>query len=112
MKEREDAEKPGGAKRKSRSNTEKVCPLSSNRLLSHGRKIRHSIYKDVGGGPARPGPNGNSAMFVIEADREKHLMVISYSQRVTSEEARAAGVRVRELLLHFKPGFRVLTDMR
>ena len=51
-------------------------------------------------------------MFVIEANREKRLLVISYSQRVTAEEARAAGVRVRELLPHFKPGFRVLTDMR
>ena len=51
-------------------------------------------------------------MFVIEADRSKRLMVISYSARVTAEEAKRAGARVRELLADFNPGFRVLTDMR
>src|SRR5438105_10945252 len=51
-------------------------------------------------------------MYAVELDQSKRLLVISASQRVTAEQARMAGERVRELLQDVAPGFRVLADYR
>src|SRR5438105_10856556 len=51
-------------------------------------------------------------MYAVELDQSKRLLVISASQRVTAEQARMAGERVRELLQDVAPGFRVLADFR
>ena len=51
-------------------------------------------------------------MYAVELDQSKRLLVISGSQRVTAEQARMAGERVRELLQDVAPGFRVLADFR
>jgi hypothetical protein len=51
-------------------------------------------------------------MFSVEADRSKRLMVISYAQHVTGDEAKEAARQVGQLLETFEPGFRILTDLR
>src|SRR5437773_4525778 len=51
-------------------------------------------------------------MYAVELDRSKRLLVISAVQRVTSEQAKLAARRVRELLQDVAPGFRVLADYR
>ena len=51
-------------------------------------------------------------MYSVELDRSKRLLVISAAQRVTAEQAKQAAQRVRELLQHVAPGFRVLADFR
>ena len=51
-------------------------------------------------------------MYSVELDQSKRLLVISASQRVTSEQAKLAAQRVRELLHDVAPGFRVLADFR
>ena len=51
-------------------------------------------------------------MYAVELDQSKRLLVISGSQRITAEQARMAGERVRELLQDVAPGFRVLADFR
>src|SRR5438876_4699509 len=51
-------------------------------------------------------------MYVVELDRSKRLLVISAVQRVTSEQAKLAARRVRELLQDVAPGLRVLADYR
>jgi predicted site-specific integrase-resolvase len=51
-------------------------------------------------------------MFSVEADQSKRLMVISYAQHVSSDEAKEAARQVRQMLESFEPGFRVLADLR
>src|SRR6059058_2472093 len=51
-------------------------------------------------------------MYAVELDRSKLLLVISAVQRVTSEQAKLAARRVRELLQDVAPGLRVLADYR
>jgi len=51
-------------------------------------------------------------MYSVELDQSKCLLVISASQNVTSEQAKLAAQRVRELLRDVAPGFRVLADFR
>jgi len=51
-------------------------------------------------------------MYAVELDRSKRLLVISAVQRVTSEQAKLAARRVRELLQDVAPGLRVLADYR
>jgi len=51
-------------------------------------------------------------MYSVELDQSKCLLVISASQSVTSEQAKLAAQRVRELLRDVAPGFRVLADFR
>ena len=51
-------------------------------------------------------------MYSVELDQSKRLLVISASQNVTSEQAKLAAQRVRELLRDVAPGFRVLADFR
>src|SRR5438067_13691458 len=51
-------------------------------------------------------------MYTVELDRSKRLLVISAVQRVTSEQAKLAARRVRELLHDVAPGLRVLADYR
>src|ERR1700758_3677886 len=51
-------------------------------------------------------------MYSVELDQSKRFLVISASQRVTSEQAELAAQRVRELLHDVAPGFRVLADFR
>jgi hypothetical protein len=51
-------------------------------------------------------------MFSVEAARSKRLMVISYAQHVTRDEAKEAFRQVQQILENFEPGFRVLTDLR
>jgi hypothetical protein len=51
-------------------------------------------------------------MYSVEADKSKHLVVISAAGHVTKEEVRAVALEIRETLKDFAPGFRTLTDFR
>ena len=51
-------------------------------------------------------------MYAVELDRSKRLLVISAAQKVTSEEAKMAAQRIREVLQDVAPGFHVLADFR
>jgi hypothetical protein len=51
-------------------------------------------------------------MYSVEADKSKHLVVISAAGHVTKEEVRAVALEIREILKDFAPGFRALTDFR
>jgi len=51
-------------------------------------------------------------MYAVELDESKRLLVISAVQRVTTEQAKLAAQRVRELLQGVAPGCRVLADFR
>src|SRR6184192_968833 len=51
-------------------------------------------------------------MHAVELDESKRLLVISAVQRVTTEQAKLAAQRVRELLQGVAPGFGVLADFR
>ena len=51
-------------------------------------------------------------MYAVELDESKRLLVISATQRVTTEQAKVAAQRVRQLLQDVAPGFRVLADFR
>ena len=51
-------------------------------------------------------------MYAVELDRSKRLLVISAAQTVTTEEAKLAAQRIREMLQDVPPGFHVLADFR
>ena len=51
-------------------------------------------------------------MYAVELDQSKRLLVISAAQKVTTEEAKMAAQRIREMLQHVAPGFHVLADFR
>jgi len=51
-------------------------------------------------------------MYAVELDQSKRLLVISASQRVTTEQAKLAAERVRDVLQDVASGFRVLADFR
>jgi len=51
-------------------------------------------------------------MYAVELDQSKRLLVISASQRVTTEQAKLAAERVRDVLQDVASGFRVLADLR
>ena len=51
-------------------------------------------------------------MYALELDRSKRLLVISAAQTVTTEEAKLAAQRIREMLQDVPPGFHVLADFR
>lgn len=52
------------------------------------------------------------AMFSVEVDQTKRLVVISAAGRVTKDEVKHAAVQMREMLEDFAPEFRALTDFR
>jgi hypothetical protein len=51
-------------------------------------------------------------MYAVELDRSKRLLVISAAARVTTEDAKMAAQRIRELLRDVGPGFHALADFR
>ena len=51
-------------------------------------------------------------MYAVELDRSKRLLVISAAARVTTEDARIAAQRIREVLREVSPGFHALADFR
>ena len=51
-------------------------------------------------------------MYAVELDRSKRLLVISATQKVTTQEANTAAQRVHEILQDVTPGFHVLADFR
>ena len=51
-------------------------------------------------------------MYALELDQSKRLLVISAAQRVTTDDAKLAAQRIRELLRDVAPGFHVLADFR
>ena len=51
-------------------------------------------------------------MYAVELDRSKRLLVISAAARVTTEDARIAAQRIREVLREVSPGFHSLADFR
>jgi hypothetical protein len=51
-------------------------------------------------------------MYAVELDRSKRLLVISAAARVTTEDARIAAQRTREVLREVSPGFHALADFR
>ena len=51
-------------------------------------------------------------MYAVEIDHSKRLLVISALQHVTTEQAKMAAQRVRELVYDVEPGLRVLADFR
>jgi hypothetical protein len=52
------------------------------------------------------------AMYSVEADKSKRLIVISAVGHVTKDELEAAAVEVAAILQDFAPGFFALTDFR
>src|SRR6188472_4513599 len=51
-------------------------------------------------------------MYALELDQSKRLLVISAAQRVTTDDAKLAAQRIREMLQDVAPGFHVLADFR
>ena len=51
-------------------------------------------------------------MYAVELDRSKRLLVIRAAARVTTEDARIAAQRIREVLHEVSPGFHALADFR
>ena len=51
-------------------------------------------------------------MYTVELDRSKRVLVISAAARVTTEDARIAAQRIREVLREVSPGFHALADFR
>ena len=51
-------------------------------------------------------------MYAVELDQSKRLLVISATQKVTSEDANMVAQRIRKVLQDVAPGFRVLADFR
>lgn len=52
------------------------------------------------------------AMYSVEADKSKRLIVISAVGHVTKEELKAASAEVARVSQEFAPGFGALTDFR
>ena len=51
-------------------------------------------------------------MYLVESDKTKRLIVITVAGRVTSQEVKAAAMKVRDLVKDFEPGFCMLADFR
>jgi hypothetical protein len=51
-------------------------------------------------------------MYSVESDKTKRLIVITVAGRVTSQEVKAAAMKVRDLVKDFEPGFYMLADFR
>jgi NADPH-dependent ferric siderophore reductase len=51
-------------------------------------------------------------MYSVESDKTKRLIVITVAGRVTSQEVKAAAMKVRDLVKDFEPGFAMLADFR
>jgi len=50
-------------------------------------------------------------MFEIEADKERNLLILSFTRDVVPQEAERCRDAVREALENLKTGFRLLTDL-
>lgn len=52
------------------------------------------------------------AMYSVETDKSKRLLVISAAGRVTKKEVATAAQQVRTIVRDMAPGFRLLADFR
>lgn len=57
-------------------------------------------------------PWSTKAMYSVEIDRSRRLLVITASGCVTGEEVKAAAKMTRDLIKNSEPGLRALTDLR